>query len=157
LKNDILCDGCASKVGDLGIKIDEIIAFRKLNKIGNKYKILKEVSVERVLDTPKMFLIITDKENASKIIGRNGGMIKKLGEDLGKPIRVINDINNVENFVKNVFYLNPIIGVNVLYGEKELYKIRFPKSEKDQLLLDQEKFLNFFRSVFGSEAQIVFE
>ncbi|MEM5793450.1 MAG: KH domain-containing protein [Candidatus Aenigmatarchaeota archaeon] len=157
LKNDILCEGCASKIGELGIKSDEIKTFRLLNKISNKYTILNDVKIERVLETPKMIFIITNKEDASKIIGKNGGMIKKIGEYLGKPIRVITNKKNVENFVKEIFRSNNIIGINILYGDEKIYRLRFPSYEKEELPIEIDKFSKFFNSIFGEKVEIIFE
>ena len=80
LKNDILCEGCATKIGEQLIKSDEIKMFRILKKLAKKYEPLKDARVDRVVDSSKMFLIMTDRENASKIIGKNGGMVKRLSK-----------------------------------------------------------------------------
>ena len=156
LKNDILCQNCNSKISEIGISPDELKAFRSLGKASEKYSILKDVEVNRVLDTPRMMLIFTDTENASKIIGKKGGMIKKLSDDLGKPIRIVTS-KNVESFVREVFYSNHILGVNVVYGGEKLYKIRFPSSEKGEMPLDIEKFSKFFNSIFNEKVRVVFE
>ena len=157
LKNDILCDGCATKVGEQLIKVDEIKMFRTLNKIGKKYEPLKDVEIHRLIDSPRMLLIMTDRENASKVIGKKGGMVKKLGKDLGKQIRVVTEMSSLEDFVKEMFYSTPILGINVVYGEKDEYKVRIPLSEEQELPIGPEKFAKVANSIFGVNAELVFE
>jgi len=157
LKNDILCDGCATNVGEKLIKVDEIRMFRTLNKLAKRYEPLKDAEIQRVIDSPNMLLIMTDKENASKIIGKKGGMIRRLSKDLGKQIRVIADVSTLEDFIKEMFYSAPILGINVVYGEKDEYKVRVPSSEEKMLPIEPEKFSKIVNSIFGVDAELVFE
>ncbi len=158
LKNDILCNGCAEKIGELGIKADELKMFRRLNKLFKKYNLLKDVEVKRVIDSNNILLIITNKEDASKLIGKNGGMVKKLGKDLGKQIRVIGELSNIGQFVNEIFFSTPILGINVLYtAKKDKYKIRIPSSERVVLPITPEKFSDIANSVLNVDAELVFE
>lgn len=157
LKNDILCEACAAKVGEKLIKLEEIKSFRTLNKLARRYKPLKYVEVNRVINSDNMLLVMTNRENASKIIGKSGGMVKRLSKDLGKQIRVVSGVSNIESFVKEIFHTSPILGVNVVYGEKDEYKVRISSSEKDKLPIDPEKFSKIANSIFGVSAEIVFE
>ncbi len=157
LKNDILCKECAENVGEKLIKVDEIKAFKTLNKLGRKYQALKDAEVHRVVDGSNMLLVMTDRKNASKIIGKNGGMIKKLSKDLGNQIRVVSDISTFGSFVKEIFHTFPILGVNVIYGKKDEYKVRISSLEKGSLPIDPEKFSKIANSIFGVDAEMVFE
>jgi len=157
LKNDILCDGCAKEVGEKLIKSEEIKMFRLLNKLSKKYGILDDVKINRVIDSENMLLIMTDKENASKIIGKEGGMIKKLSKDLRKQMRVISDMSSFEDFVKEMFFSTPLLGINVVYGERDKYRVRIPSSEQTILPIEPEKFSKVANSIFKVDAELVFE
>jgi len=157
LKNDILCNGCATKIGEQLIKLDEIKIFRILNKLAKKYEPLKDARVDRAVDSSKMLLIMTDKENASKIIGKNGGMVKRLSKDLGKQIRVVSGISTLEAFVGEIFHTFPILGMNVIYGEKDVYRVRISSNDQNKLPIEPEKFSKIVNSMFGIDAEIVFE
>ena len=157
LKNEILCDGCATQVGERLIKVDEIKMFRQLNKIMKKYKPLKDAKIDRIVDSKNMLLIMTDRENASKIIGKKGGMVNRLSKDLEKQIRVVADMSNLKDFVKEMFFSTPILGVNVVYGDKDKYKVRIPSSEQAMLPIDPEKFSKIANSIFKVDAELVFE
>ncbi len=157
LKNELLCDSCARKVGDKLIKIDEIKMFRLLNRISKKYEILKDAEIDRVVNSNNMILIMTDRKNASKIIGKDGGMAERLSKSLGKQIRVVSEMSSLEDFVEEIFYSTPIIGINVFYGEKDQYKVKIPSSEEGRLPIEPEKFSKIVKSIFSVDAEIVFE
>jgi len=158
LKSDILCNQCAEIVKKEGIKSDEIKLFRRLNKLAKKYEPLRDVEIKRAIDNKNILLIITNKESASKIIGKNGGMVKRLGKELGRQIRVVSDSSSIEQFVKEIFFSTPILGINVLYtpdGEK--YRIRIPSSERVVLPILPEVFSEIANSLLNIDAELVFE
>lgn len=156
LRNEILCDKCARNVGDKLIKIDEIRMYRTLNNVSRKFSLLKDVEVQRVIKGKDIILIIADKENASKIIGKEGGMVERLSKSLGKQIRVVSEMSKFEDFVKEMFYSTHIIGINVIYGEKDQYKVKISSSEKGRLPIESERFTKIVKSIFGVDAEIVF-
>jgi len=84
-------------------------------------------------------------------------MIKKLSQDLGKQIRVIAGMSNLEDFVKEIFFSTNILGINVIYGERDMYKIRLPSAEREILPIDPDKFSKAANSIFGVDAELVFE
>jgi transcription antitermination factor NusA-like protein len=147
LKNELLCDKCARNVGDNLIKIDEIKMYRTLNRVSKKFSLLKDVEIQRVINAKKVVLILANKENASKIIGKEGGMVERLSKSIGKQIRVVSEMSTLEDFVEEIFYSTPIIGINVIYGEKDQYKVKIPSSEKDRLPIKPEKFSKVVRSI----------
>jgi transcription antitermination factor NusA-like protein len=89
LRRKLICDSCADVVADFGIKHKEIEMMRKLHKKMKNYEILKKVEIRRAVDNGNMVVIIADRESASLLIGRDGGMIKQLGREIGRHIRVV--------------------------------------------------------------------
>lgn len=158
LKNDILCSGCTEKVKKMGIKPDEIEMFRLLNKLLKNYKLLKNVEIKRVISSKTMLLIISKKEDISRLIGKNGGMVRKLGKELNKQIRIVSDSSSLEDFTREIFFSTPILGINVLYTPKgEKYKIRIPSSERVVLPITPEVFSSIVGSVLNTNVELVFE
>jgi len=157
LKNDILCSGCAKGIKKQNIKDDEIKLYRKLGKILKRYETVKDAKIDRIIDNRNSLFILTDKKSASKLIGKNGGMIRKIGKDINRQARVVTESSNVENFVKEIFFATPILGINVVYSEdKEKYKIRIPMSERVVLPISPETFSSI-ASVLNIDAELVFE
>jgi transcription antitermination factor NusA-like protein len=157
LKNNILCNACAKKVGELGIKLDEIKMYRRLNKLLKDQKSLRDVEIKRAVGN-NLLLIVTRKEDVSKLIGRDGKIVKKLARELNRPVRIVEQPSDLRDFVNDVFFTVPIMGVNIVYKpEGKLYRVRIPKSERTKLPISSDIFSNISKSLFGVDADVVFE
>ena len=157
LKNDILCNGCAEKVGNEEIKVDEIKMFRRLNEFLKDQKNLKDVEIKRAVGKETL-MIITRKDDVSRLIGKEGRMVKKLSQELEIPIKIIEQKQDVKDFVKDVFSSVPVLGINIVYKpEGQVYKIRIKKTDRNKLPLSSELFTNVARSLFHVNMDIVFE
>ena len=157
LKNDILCNGCAEKVGNEEIKIDEIKMFRRLNELLKDQKSLRDVEIKRVVGND-LIMIIAKKGDISKLIGKEGRVVRKLSQELEKSVKIIEQSSDINDFVKEVFSSVPVLGINVVYKpEGKMYKIRIRKTERDKLPLSSELFASVARSLFNINTDIVFE
>lgn len=158
LKNEILCSGCSKKMQESNIKDDEIRIYRGLNKLMRDEKHLKESKVRRVYSDKNFILIICDKESVSKLIGKNGIIIKKIEKKLGKQIRVVSDSLTFNDFVKEILFSSTILGINIVYiGDSVKYRVRLPASERVLLPLSAEAFSDIANSLYKTPAEIVFE
>ena len=157
LKNNLLCNACAERVGEKEIKIDEIKMYRRLNRLLKDQKTLKDIEIKRVVGND-MLLIVTEKNDAAKLIGRDGRIVKKLAKELGRLVRVVEKPSELKNFVNDVFFTVPILGINVVYKtEGELYRIRIPKSERTKLPVSSDVFISVSKSLFHVDTEVVFE
>lgn len=157
LKNNIICNACAEKVGENEIKIEEIKIFRRLNKILKEKKSLKDIEIKRAVGK-NMLMIITNKEDVSKLIGKDGSTVKKLAKELNRPIRIVEQESDIKDFVRDIFFTVSIMGINIVYGpEGEKYKIRIPRSERTKLPVSSDIFSSVSRSLFHVDADVVFE
>jgi len=157
LKNNILCNACAEKVGEKEIKIDEIKMFRRLDRLLNNQKTLRDIEIMRAAGN-NMLLIVTRKNDAAKLIGKDGIIVKKLAKELERPVRIVEQPSQLKDFVNDVFFTVPVLGINVVYRpEGELYRIRIPKSERMKLPISSDIFVNVSKSLFHVDTDVVFE
>lgn len=157
LRNNILCNACAEKVGELGINPEEIKMYRRLNKILKSQKSLRDVEIKRAVGR-RTLLIVTRKEDVSKLIGKDGKIVKKLARELKRPVRIVEQPSDLRDFVTNVFFTVPILGINIVYRpEGEVYRVRIPRSERTRLPISSDLFSNISKSLFGVDADVVFE
>jgi N utilization substance protein A len=157
LKSDILCNACAERVGNEEIKVDEIKMFRRLNELLKDQKNLKNVEIKRAIGND-VLMIITKKDDVSKLIGKEGRVVKKLSKELERPIKIIEKSTDIKDFVKEVFSSVPVLGINIVYKPLgQMYKIRIKDSDRDKLPLSSEIFANVSRSLFHVDTDIVFE
>jgi len=157
LKNEILCNACAERVGNEEIKIDEIELYRRLNKLLSDQKSFKDVAIKRVVGR-KMLMIITDKEGMSKLIGKEGRIVKKLSNELDRSVRIVKYMPDLSSFIREVLFNIPVLGINVVYKpEGKFYKIRLHESDRTKLPLSSDILMSISRSLFHADVDVVFE
>jgi transcription antitermination factor NusA-like protein len=156
LEGELICDSCASVVGEAGIKEKEIKMMRKLNKRMGKYDVLKDAKISRAVDNGEMVVIVADKGSASLIIGKDGGMAKQIGKDIGRHVRVVPESKNVDEFMRNLFHNTHILGVNVVFGEKKVYRVNIPVSERNSLPVDPEEFSRISSAILNEQVELIF-
>jgi len=157
LKNEILCNACAEKVGNEEIKIDEIDLYRRLNKLLSDQKSFKDVEIKRAVGK-RMLMIITDKNGVSKLIGKDGRIVKKMSNELDRPVRIVEYMPDLGNFIREVLFNISVLGINVVYKPKgKLYKIRIPESDRNKLPISSDILTSISRSLFNVDIDVVFE
>jgi len=157
LKSEILCNGCAEKMGKDEIKIDEISMFRRLNKFLGNQKSLRNVEIKRIVGK-KNLIIITTRDDISKLVGKEGSNVKKLARELGTPVRIVAQTDDIRDFVTEVLFTVPIMGVNVLYRpEGIIYRVRVPKTHRMKLPVSSEVLASMSRSLFNVDIDVIFE
>ena len=157
LKNEILCNGCAEKVGQAEIKVDEIELYRHLNKFFANQRSLKDVEIKRAVGR-KTIIIITRNEDVSRLIGKGGYNVKKLAKELGVPLRIIAQPSDIRDFVTEVLFTVPILGINILYKpEGNIFRVRVPRTHRTRLPISSEVLASMSRSLFNADIDVVFE
>lgn len=136
---------------------DEIKMLRQLNKLLKDQKILERVEIKRAIGK-KILMIITRKGDVSRLVGKEGRTVKKLAKELNMPVRVIEESLDLKDFVNDVFFTVPILGINIVYKpEGKVYRVRIPKSERMKLPISSDVFVSISRSIFNVDAEVVFE
>jgi len=158
LKNKILCKACERAAKANKINDEEIKMYRDLNRILKPYNFAEDIEIKRAISNENVLLIITNKNDVSKIIGKQGGVVRKLGKELNRQIRVMAEPSNPKKFIKEIFFSIPIIGINTIFAPTgATYKIRIPNSEKNTMAVPPETFSNIFNSFFNENVDIIFE
>ncbi len=156
LNSDVLCSACNQKL-DIGriTKIDIEVA-KFLKSLEDKFKILKKAQILRVFLTKDQMIVVARKGDASKIIGKNGSIVKLLSKEFGKTVKVVEEGENITEFVNNFIYPACIEGVNIVYGkngEIAKYKIRIPRQYLRKI--DRNLLEEVIESVFEKPVEMI--
>jgi len=117
LKNDLLCNACNKKLESGSISQADVAVSLALFRLGIPSNFIK------AFDAKERIVIVADKKNSGMLIGRGGRNAKRLGTMLGKNVRIIEHVNDEKKLIESVIS-SPILGINKIYGNNEIYKIR---------------------------------
>lgn len=157
MRNELLCNACAVRIGEQEIKVDEIKMFRRLNKILKNQKSLKDIEIKRAVGSNTLILI-TRKEDVSKLIGKDGSIVKKLVRELNRPVRIVGEPSDINQLVNDILFTVPIMGINILYKpEGQIYRVRIPKSHRAKLPVSFGVLASISRYLLDANVDVIFE
>ena len=157
LNSEILCNACKNKLDKGMINETEINISRFLYNLGSKVRGLKEIKLIKAVDVG-VLLIVTGPGDAAKVVGKSGAVVKILAKEFKKPIRVVEEAENLRKFVQDMISPVTVMGINTLYTpEGEVYRIRIPTSQRNSLTINPENFSSIIHNLYNRNVQIIFE
>ncbi len=117
LKNDFLCNACNKRIASGHVSKTDVEMSRALFKLGI------DADFIRSLDAGDYYVVVADKKGSGVLIGKGGRNSRRLTTVLGKNLRVIENVSDEKNLIEKIVGA-PVIGINKVYGTKELYKVR---------------------------------
>ncbi len=156
VKSDVLCPVCQEKY-DKGIIEDiDLKVARFLKGLEEKFKVLKDAQIVKVFKTDSKIIIITRKGDAHKIVGKNGSIAKLVSKEFGKPVKVIEEGEDVKEFIENLVYPAKIESVNIVYGrEGEVAKYKVLVDRKQSRKIDRELLKDAFEKIYKKPIEII--
>ncbi|MEK6888207.1 MAG: KH domain-containing protein [Candidatus Aenigmatarchaeota archaeon] len=121
LQSNMLCSACSKKLDNGEIKEIDVKLSRELHRI-NKERDTNLDFLSTVEDGSKLFVVV-DSKHAARFIGPGGRNIKKLSQDLGKQIKLLEKTEGSDKHVIEKLIGAPIVGINKVYPEESL-KVR---------------------------------
>jgi transcription antitermination factor NusA-like protein len=115
LKSGILCQKCSAKVkaGDI-TELDLRIA-RQLLDLEEKYPSLQNVYFHRAVEVGRTLAIIVGHGDVPRLLGYGGKIIKALGEETGKSIRILESGVDDRKFLEDLFSPMSILTINTIW------------------------------------------
>jgi transcription antitermination factor NusA-like protein len=157
LKSDILCSGCQEKLNIGKISQTDIDVARYLYKLSDKMRSIRNIKILKVVDCGTL-IIITERGDAAKLVGREGVVVKKIAKDFKKSIRILEEALTFKDFVEELISPTPVAGINTLYREnQEVYRIKIPAIQKNHMMITPEIFSQIISNFYNLKAEIVFE
>jgi transcription antitermination factor NusA-like protein len=146
LKNDFLCNACSKKIQAGAVSEADVALSRALFKLGIEANFMKSV------DAVNHVIVVSDKGNSGLLIGRAGRNAKRLSTMMGKNVRIIEHVNDEKMLIERVLG-NPVLGINKIYGQNELYKIRLENRFKKRT----DKMDSVVSKLLGKNVKFIFE
>lgn len=157
LKSDILCSGCQEKLNTGKISQNDVEITRYLYGLSEKMRSIRDIKIIRAIDCGTL-IIITGIGDAAKLVGRKGVIVKKIAKEFKKSIRILEEAPNFKDFIEELISPASISGINTLFREnQEVYKIRVPATQKNQVLITPEGFSQIISNFYNRKVEIIFE
>ncbi|HML04375.1 MAG TPA: KH domain-containing protein [Methanobacterium sp.] len=130
LKSGMLCQGCENKLKSGEITQMDLDIAKLLFKLGDG-----KIGFKKTIEIGDVVIIVTDKDQVGKIIGKSGKIVRAISKKVGKKIRVIGEGSDFKEIARDLLAPARISGINIVYGmdDEEKYKIRVMKEDSRRL------------------------
>jgi transcription antitermination factor NusA-like protein len=152
-KTGVLCSVCEEKLKDGRISELDVELSKILYKLGKG-----EIGFDRAIDTKKFIIVLTQKENIGKIIGKSGDNIRQLSKDLGKQIRVIGT-GDLQETIYDFVAPARILSINTVYKPDgtTLRRVRINRKDRKKLRMSLKEIEKLITSLTNDNVEISFE
>ncbi len=156
LKAGILCAACQEKISKGEISEKDVEILRSIYNEAEKNNTSNLIGIKKIINSKDSLVIVCSSGSAPKIVGRGGYFAKKLKEDFKKPVRIVEETDDIKSFLQNILFPAPLVNINVLYTPRgETYRIVIPQNSKLPMPLNSIKALA--KELLKKEVQIEFE
>ncbi len=152
-KTGVLCSACEKKLKDGKISELDVELSKILYRLGKG-----EIGFERAIDTKKFIIVLTQKENIGKIIGKSGDNIRQLSKDFGKQLRVIST-GDLQQTIYDFVAPARILAVNTVYKPDgtTVRRVRINKRDRKKLRMSLKEIEKLMTSLTNDKIEISFE
>lgn len=115
LKSGILCQKCSARLKSGEISELDLKIARLLLSLEEKYPSLQNVCFHKAVDAGKTLALIVGPEDVSRLLGFGGKIIRALGEETGRNIRVLEHGGDERKFLEDLFAPLSIMAINTIW------------------------------------------
>ncbi len=115
LKSGILCQKCSSKVKSGEISDLDLKIARLLLSLEEKYPSLQNVCFYKAVEVEKTLAIIVGHGDVPKLLGYSGKIIKTIGDETNKNIKVLEYGVDDRKFLEDLFIPFSILTINTIW------------------------------------------
>ncbi|MGZ7120252.1 MAG: KH domain-containing protein, partial [Methanobacterium sp.] len=94
-----------------------------------------KIGFKKTIEIGDVVIIVTDKDQVGKIIGKSGKIVRAISKKVGKKIRVVGEGSDFKEIARDLLAPARISGINIVYGMdgEEKYKIRVMQEDARRL------------------------
>lgn len=115
LKSGILCQKCLGKLESGEVSELDLKIARSLLSLEEKYPSLQNVYFHGAVDAGKTLAIVVGLGDVPRLLGFGGKIIKALGEETGKSVRVLEYGVDDRKFLEDLFAPLGILTINTIW------------------------------------------
>ena len=115
LKSGMLCQKCAAKVKAGDISDLDLRVARLLLSLEEKYPSLQNVCFYKAVDVSKTLAVLVGRGDVPRILGYGGKIVKAIGDETGKSVRVLEQSVDDRKFLEDLFIPLSILTINTIW------------------------------------------
>ena len=115
LKSGILCQKCSSKVKSGKITELDLKIARLLLSLEEKYPSLQNVTFHKAVSFGRTLAVIVGHGDVPRLLGYGGKIIKTLGDETRKSVRVLENGVDDRKFLEDLFMPLSILTINTIW------------------------------------------
>ena len=115
LKSGILCQKCSGKVKAGEISELDLKIARSLLALEEKYPSLQNVCFYKAVAVDKTIAIVVGHGDVPKLLGYGGKIIRAIGEETGKSVRILEYGVDDRKFLEDLFMPLNILTINTIW------------------------------------------
>ncbi|MEF8880345.1 MAG: hypothetical protein V5A72_00760 [Candidatus Nanohaloarchaea archaeon] len=158
LKSDVLCSQCSEKLEEDKITELDIQVSRKLKELSNNHGSLRDSTIEGTYEAKNVVVIITGSGDGAKVVGRSGEIVKKVADEVGKPIRVVENSESDRDVINGLLSPGEIQSINTVFKpEGQSKKIVVDEKFEDKINMNQKELEEAVQQITGTDYELAFE
>ena len=158
LKSDVLCSGCEEKLENGEITQIEVKVSRILQDLSSEYASLQDSEILHVFETENVIVIVAAEGDGAKVVGRKGEIVKKVADEVGKSIRVIEKAGDDLDTIKGLLSPAEVESVNTVFKpDGKAKKIVVSDEYEGKINLTEDEFEEIISQVTGTHYKLSFE
>ena len=115
LKSGILCSKCQGKLKSGEVSEVDLKIARSLLSLEEKYPSLQDVYFHKAIEANDVLAILVKRGDVPRLLGYGGKIIKALGEETGKTIRILEHGVDDRKFLEDLFAPLSILTINTIW------------------------------------------
>lgn len=115
LKSGILCLKCSAKVKSGEISDLDLRIARLLLPLEEKYPALQNVCFYKAVEVSRTLAILVGRGDVPRMLGYGGKIIRSLGEETGKSVRILEHGVDDRKFLEDLFIPLSILTINTIW------------------------------------------
>ena len=115
MKSGMLCQKCSAKVKAGEISEVDLKIARLLLSLEEKYPALQTVCFYKAVDVDKTLAIIVGHGDVPKLLGYSGKIVKTIGDETGKNVKVLENGVDDRKFLEDLFMPFSILTINTIW------------------------------------------